>query len=230
MKKINIHNHTRFSDGQLTVEEIIREAKKCLDVVGISDHYETSKVNSVPATQLDKYIKEIRKFKDESEVKVLVGVEVDFSGRTLIDNIPKSFSELDYALFEYVNDFENGGYPLSMLLKLREKFRVYFGLAHTDIVTSFKDIDYEVVLSLLEHHDIFVELNTSNLYTKFGEPYYRLADDFFSKLSEYEVGIAVGTDTHSSIIRVCDIGDAYKFIKEKNLQENLEIFIKKLGL
>lgn len=228
--KLNIHNHTKFSDGYFEIEKIIMAAKECLDVVGISDHYETTKVNSVPRKNLEKYIMEVKRYDKEFGIRVLVGIEVDFSSRTQIEYLPESFSKLDYALFEYVNDFDNGGYPLSKLLSLRKKIPTYIGLAHTDILTSFRDMDYDVVLSILEHNDIFIELNTSILYTKLGEPYYRIAEEFFSRVGEYEVGIAVGTDTHTSLVRVCEIDDAYNFIREKNLEENLEVFIRKIRL
>ncbi|WP_308410406.1 PHP domain-containing protein [Mesotoga sp. Brook.08.YT.4.2.5.1] len=38
---IDIHNHTIFSDGRNTVEEVIQSASlKGLHVVGISDHFD----------------------------------------------------------------------------------------------------------------------------------------------------------------------------------------------
>ncbi|HQC15322.1 PHP domain-containing protein, partial [Mesotoga prima] len=38
---IDIHNHTTYSDGRNTVEEVIQSAlKEGLQIVGISDHFD----------------------------------------------------------------------------------------------------------------------------------------------------------------------------------------------
>jgi len=228
--RINIHNHTKFSDGIYDVEDIVREGKKCLDVVGIADHYETRKVKSIPRFKVEEYIEKVRKVGELLDFKVLVGIEVDFTERTIIEEIPSSFSKLDFVLFEYVNDFRRGGYPLSKLLEFSRRFSLPLGLAHSDIESAFGGMDYDTVLKLFESHRIFVELNTSKLYTKLDIPYYRTAKDFFEKLREYSVGISIGSDTHFTLSRVCDVEDAYSFIKEMELEENLEIFLKRFGL
>ena len=59
---INLHNHSIYSDGDFSPEQIAEEAARgCLTHVAITDHFETAKVRRCLASdQFEGYLKEIR--------------------------------------------------------------------------------------------------------------------------------------------------------------------------
>jgi histidinol phosphatase-like PHP family hydrolase len=231
----NIHNHTTYSDGSYTPEQIVRYAyKKGLDVVGISDHYATDKVRSISFEQLPTYIQHLRRLKIEnrSKIRLISGVEIDSSNvRTALDKLDyRQLNKLNFVLFEYVQDPLWAGMAFDKFIELSERFSVPVGLAHMDIELCFYEIDPQIVIPELEKHNIFIELSSSMRYVRFGKQYYHLAEDFFMELSNSKVPIAVGTDTHQDANDIIDIYDATEFIKKMNLTENLNRFFKMIEM
>ena len=73
--KYDLHTHTEYSDGHLTVREQIRSAEGMgLDYLAITDHY----YDGMPLDPalFEKYIKEIESENDQSSVHVFKGLEV----------------------------------------------------------------------------------------------------------------------------------------------------------
>ncbi len=228
---INFHIHSTWSDGLYTPEIIVREAiKKKMEKIAITDHYETKKVNSVPKKYLKMYVEDLkalrRKYGDK--IDIYIGIEVDFSPRTNIDNLP-TFEEFDLVLFEYVQDSLWDGYPLWMLLDKRKEIDSLVILAHNDLNKNFGDANIDAFLRVLESDRIGVELNTSMNYTKLGTYYYRLAEDIFKEMKNYKIPISVGSDMHEDIERVDDVKDALSFIQELHLEDNLKLFLKEVS-
>ncbi|MGC9322612.1 MAG: PHP domain-containing protein, partial [Kosmotogaceae bacterium] len=77
---VDLHNHSSFSpDSNTPVEEIVAEASiKGLKVVGISDHDDlvTSLSFNYRLTDLEGYLKNLSRLKENSRVKILSGLEV----------------------------------------------------------------------------------------------------------------------------------------------------------
>ena len=224
--KMNLHNHTTFSDGIFAPEAIVQKAIAYgLNYVGLTDHYLTRKVRSMDNYALERYIEAIGELKSRysRDIKVFAGVEIDASReRTNFDAVRyELLNSLDYVLFEYVNDDLWEGMHLWELFDIVRKIEVPCGLAHNDISRNFREIDYDALLNVLEDNEIFVELSASPRNSKFGRPYYRFAVDFFHRLSSTEVLISIGTDTHTNIEEVGEINDAVSFVEESSLEENL---------
>lgn len=224
--RMNLHNHTTFSDGIFAPEAIVRKAiRHGLRYIGITDHYLTRKVRSMDSYALEKYIEAIGELKNRyaGDIRVLAGIEIDSSReRTNFDLLRYDLlNSLDYVLFEYVNDDLWEGMHLWELFDVIKKIEVPCGLAHNDISRNFREIDYDALLNVLEDNCIFVELSSSPRNSKFGRPYYRFAVDFFRKLSDTEVMVSIGTDTHTNLEEVAEISDAIAFAEEMDLEENL---------
>ncbi len=105
------HNHTTWSDGFHTPEGLVKKAIKLgFSEVGLTDHYYTLKgeVNCVTDENLDEYILMIKDLRElyHKEISVLAGLEIDTSAFNLYRSmLPFSkLNELDYVLFEYVDD------------------------------------------------------------------------------------------------------------------------------
>ena len=97
---IDLHIHTRYSDGRNTVMDIVRHAEASgLEAIAITDHY-----HMIGYERTANYIFEIRESSEEaSSTRVLVGLEVHPSGNAipqLLDHVKKS---LDIILFDPVD-------------------------------------------------------------------------------------------------------------------------------
>ena len=86
---MNLHNHTLWSDGAFSPEKLISYAEKNgIDLFAITDHYETTKVSSITSDKLNNYLKDIRQTAENYTIDVLVGIEIDFSSRTRLNELP----------------------------------------------------------------------------------------------------------------------------------------------
>ncbi|RLF48430.1 MAG: histidinol-phosphatase [Thermoplasmata archaeon] len=223
--KINLHNHTTYSDGKFTPEDIVEAAVDFgLSHVAITDHYRTAKVKSIDAEELRYYTAHIRDLgkKYEGKIRVLVGVEIDSCPeRTNLYALPYALlNDLDFVLFEYVQDDDNGGMPLWQLLKFIKRIRVPVGLAHNDIAKNFANVRADVFVRLLSVHGIFIELCSSLRNSKFGRQYYHYAERFFD-FARGKVLLSIGSDTHNRLSDVGNIEDAVRFVRKLGLVHDL---------
>ncbi len=234
--RMNLHNHSTFSDGSFHPSTIIEYAlNNCkINKIGISDHYFTKKLleRSLHLRNLQKYIDTIKTIakKVGPKIKVLIGLEVDFSSRTPdILSLPYSeLNQLDFILFEYVNSKPWDGFSFSDLIKVREFIEIPLGIAHCnfrdDLLTEKNSIG---LIKLLSDSNIFLELcpgPRNTISTVWGsQPYYRLAEELFLLIIEEEIPIkfSVGTDTHTNISDVCKTSDAENFLQEHQLFSQL---------
>ena len=223
---MNLHNHTIYSDGSFTGEEIVQAAVEAgLKAVAITDHFETKKVDSVSIVKLPDYISHVEALKEKfrDKIKVVCGLEVDTSAvRTNLDSLADNrLRGVDFLLFEYVQDTLWGGLPLWEAVKFRRKISCPVGLAHTDVGKVFAHVPTDELIGMLDSAEIFVELCAGSRNTKFSRPYYHYAPDFFSKISKENVRLSIGTDTHGNLQEVGNIQDALRFIKKNGLEGNL---------
>ena len=100
-QKIDLHNHTRYSDGGLSAEELIRKKIDCgINVIGITDHIEN-------IIKIDDYINEIHELagKYSSSARIIAGVEIEFERQHIIifgaQFIKNMLSGSDYTFPEY---------------------------------------------------------------------------------------------------------------------------------
>jgi tyrosine-protein phosphatase YwqE len=238
--RMNLHNHTVFSDGSYKAIEIVYMAEEgCnLDVVGICDHYQTEKVlnYSILFQNIPKYIEHVRKIGElkKTAIRVLCGLEIDFSPRSpgfrerLTTEFLNTLNQLDFLLFEYVNSEIWKGFPLAKLIEVREQLEIPVGIAHCefqkDLWNSKKD---NIILYDLADAKIFLELapgSRNRALTPIGPlPYYRLAEDLFIEVRENNIPIhfSIGTDTHSDLSQVCAIKDAEGFLYHHKLLDRV---------
>ena len=107
---MNLHTHTRFSDGDFTAEQIIiTAAEHNLTHIGITDHLMTDKCRSMSAGDLGNYIDVLRELRRRHRhIDVLAGVEIDTRpDHCDLENLPiDDLNRLDYVLFEFVQTRE----------------------------------------------------------------------------------------------------------------------------
>ena len=116
MQKINLHTHSKFSDGRFTAEEMVISAIKCgFTVLGFSEHsihpldpnfYGPEWSWHILSKNIGAYAKEMERLKKkyEPQIKLLAGFEADF----FIDNTPGKSIGSTIPLksnFEFTPDF-----------------------------------------------------------------------------------------------------------------------------
>ena len=236
MKLSNLHNHTVFSDGLFTAEEIIKTAISYgLDEIGISDHFFTSKV--FYQYQLEgwlnekwpKYISHLKDLKEKYKDQILVktGIEIDSCYRrlgTTLDALPWELlnSNLDYVLLEYIGETSIGGMKFDDIKKFRKLCRIPIIFAHPDIDFLNVSLPIESVFAILYECNIAVEIPAGNRNKWFWNKY-------DPKLLE-NITITIGTDTHRDLSEVGNIKRAIKFIEDNGLTENILNFASEKGV
>src|SRR3989344_3295652 len=97
--KGDLHVHTKWSDGENSIIEMVKEAKRLgYSYIGISDHSQTRKIaGGLSVDELMKEINEVKRIKIPG-IKVLIGSEVDILGDGSLDYEDKDLSKLDYVI------------------------------------------------------------------------------------------------------------------------------------
>jgi len=224
---INLHTHTRFSDGEFGPEQIIMKASETgISYIAITDHFMTAKVRSLRKEELDGYISTIRKLgeKYEGNVNVLVGVEIDACpARCDLRDLPfKKLNDLDLVLLEYAGDTRSGGIPLEQAEGIVSRINVPCGLAHPDLSRIFDDLPAEEVAEMIYDAGLFVEVNTAHPYRRDGLYFFEHARDIYREFRG-RMRISIGTDVHRTLSQVSGLDAAYRFVRELGLAEDLLI-------
>lgn len=214
---MNLHNHSIYSDGDFSPEQIAAVASRgCLTHVAITDHFETAKVRRcLTSEMLDDYIREIGSLNEryDGSLRVLAGVEIDTNPeRCALQELPiDRLNRLDLVLFEFVNDEWNGGSSLAEIAPLIDRIKVPCGLVHTDFARVFQGVPPQEVADVLASHDLFAEVNTASIYKRQGIPYYEHAERYYRAFHD-KVKISIGTDAHRTLSEVSNLGRGYEFV------------------
>ncbi|MFZ5953189.1 MAG: PHP domain-containing protein [Candidatus Rifleibacteriota bacterium] len=227
MKLQNLHNHSLFSDGACLPEEVISAAVSGgLEMVGISDHFYTTKVYSDQSYLQwyeefwHRYVYSLSCLKEfySNQIKVVAGIEIDSClYRTVgsFDRLPwKEINEgLDYVLIEYVGEVSAGGSPPDSLAFIRKLCSLPVIIAHPDLDYLQKKFKLTDFFQIMKSNDIALEIPSGRRNTWFWNRY-------DSSLLE-GLKLSIGTDTHSDIEEVCNIGQALEFLEDNNLLDQL---------
>ncbi len=230
MHKQNLHNHTLFSDGSFLPEEIIEAAiAGGIDLIGISDHFFTTKVfrdigyQEWYAKNWKKYLPTIAELKRyyAERITVAAGIEIDSClSRTLggFERFPWSEinENLDYVLVEYVGETCVGGIPFQQLEELCQFCEVPMILAHSDLDYLHKTVSLPKVIESLKKNAVALEVVGGKRNRWFFD---RFSPDLFRN-----VRLSIGCDVHQNIEDVADITRAMAFI-EKNGFTNQVLFV-----
>ncbi len=99
--KADLHTHTRASDGQNTIEEMIEAALALgYTTLAITDHSKSQVIaNGLSAERLLKHVAQIRKVAEQYEgIRVLAGCEVDILVDGSLDYDDAILAELDFVV------------------------------------------------------------------------------------------------------------------------------------
>jgi histidinol phosphatase-like PHP family hydrolase len=202
---MDLHNHTIWSDGIHTPEKIIQNAiVNSVTTIGISDHFETDKCQSVLRKDIKNYIININELKEKykDKIQVLAGIEICMNKELCdLDNLPyEELNKLDYVLLEYIDYFKHS-VKLCEIGKYTSKLTCKIGLAHTNLLTACKIYGLRYVVNTLKEHNLFWELNVNEGYDYFDEVVNSIdswkTSRLLKKLKKNNILMSVGSDTHS---------------------------------
>jgi len=230
LPKLNLHIHSKFSDGRNSISQIVLTAlKKGLDYICITDHFTNSwKADIIPnlnsLNKIEMYLEEIDHFQkylleEERQMALFKGIEIDLSSteKFILNSI--SPAKFDIILFEYLESIEGISFMKKIInywkrnIKNSKAFPL-IGLAHFD--PSFFAINgMNILIDLLTENKIFFEFNSS--YPQFYSQKYR---SFFDQLKERNILVSIGCDSHH-ISTLKDIEEVYDRVKFYELESNL---------
>lgn len=99
--KGDLHIHSKYSDGNNSIEEIVKAAKKRgYKYIGITDHSQSLKVaGGVQEKDFMKRVEEIKRADKKIDgIKILAGSEVDIDSEGKLDYPDKLLKELDFVI------------------------------------------------------------------------------------------------------------------------------------
>lgn len=225
-QRINLHNHTTFSDGRYTVPELVAEAARAgLEGIGISDHFYTRKVfrRLEPRAWLSSawpaYLAEAARWRvgGSGLPKVWFGVELDTCFERVemtLDELPwAGINTLDYLLVEYVGEAEWGGMPVDGLAGLRGHCRIPVIVAHPAIDRLEDSLRLGPLCDMVRRFGYGLEMPGGSR-----NPWFWARRDV-SVLRDLR--LTIGTDTHERLGDVGEIGKCLSFLERNGLLDRL---------
>ncbi|NVM04814.1 MAG: PHP domain-containing protein [Candidatus Helarchaeota archaeon] len=186
MVLFDFHIHSEWSDGDNSLEEIMKAAKdKGLEIIGINDHLSSIKATiPLESEALQDYLLDIREISQKLGIKTLAGLEIDIFPPDQLDIVV--LNKFDYLIFENIM-----GLPkIKAICEFSKKIKgPLVGLAHTEL--RYPDPIFRKIIKLLEDNKIFIELNAN--YTQ----NYEASQDLFKLIAESKIGLSIGSDSHS---------------------------------
>ncbi|MBL8880592.1 MAG: hypothetical protein JNG88_15875 [Phycisphaerales bacterium] len=219
---LNLHNHTPFSDGAYTIDEIVEAHLDLKEIkvagVGISDHLfctPTSRevtnereYQRIFAAEARNYVAEVRAARERwgDKIRIYCGAEINWpKNKGMFKLIPDMLEGIDYVLFEYV-DWAG----LTQLANAARRFPCPIGLAHADVSREYPKTPHDQIVRTLANARIFYEISSKFMPLNDFDPWY-------SVLPQHRVQVAIGTDTHDDLHCLRDIQPMHEFAVRKGL-------------
>lgn len=220
----NLHNHTPFSDGVYTIDEICEAHLACktvkFDGVGITDHLFCTPSSHIPKDEREFqriFAAETRNYVDavhaarrrwEGKLSVFCGCEINWPlNKDNLDVIRTMLNGIDFVLFEFI-DWAG----LTQLANQARRWPCAVGLAHTNVAEQFPNTSMDQVVRTIANARIFYELNVSFL---------PLANhrEWLSTVPDHRVRVSLGSDTHDELGCIDRIADILDYLEPLDLNE-----------
>ncbi len=224
----NLHNHTPFSDGAYTIDEICDAHLALKDIkvsgVGICDHLfctpssrlitNEREFERTFAGELRSYVAEVRAARQRwaGKLQIFCGAEINWPlNKTMLGVMRELLtgSGVDYVLIEYT-DWAG----LTQLANQARRWPCPVGLAHANVVDQYPNTSMEQVVRTLANARIFYEVNSKFLPLDEG-------DRWFQILPQHRVAVSIGTDTHDDLRCLRDIATLHSYVERHGLGEKL---------
>jgi len=218
----SLHNHTPFSDGAYTIDEIVEAHLGHQDLtiaaVGIADHlFGTPSSREITnerefmrlfARETRHYVEEVREARRRwtGKVRIYCGAEINWPvNKHMLACIREMLSGIDYVLFEYT-DWAG----LTTLANQARRWPCSVGLAHAAVTKQFPTTSMDQVVRTLANSRIFYEINSK--FLPLDEQ-----DRWFNLLPQHRVFVTLGTDTHDDLRVIRDLPVMHEYAVRRGL-------------
>lgn len=222
---LNLHNHTPFSDGAYTIDELCEahlELGTRVDGIGISDNLFCTPTSREAKTERDferlfgnekrSYVDMVRAARQKwsGKLQVFCGCEINWPlNKNMLPTIVKMLDGIDYVIFDFV-DWAG----LTTLANQARRFRCPIGLAHGEIGAQFPNTSMDQVIRTLSNARMFYEINAKYLPLSPRDPWFRM-------FPNHKLRVALGTDTHDDLDTLRDIPKLVEYVEALNVGSKL---------
>ncbi|SDX55245.1 DNA polymerase (family 10) [Marininema mesophilum] len=194
----DLHMHTRWSDGAVSVKEMALAAQnRGYQYIAITDHSQSLKVaGGLTADDLKRQREEIDAVNEElSGITILAGVEMDILPDGRLDFPDEVIKELDWVIASVHTSFQQSGDRITQrILHAMENPYVHMIAHPTGRLLTRRDpyeVDMDRVFRGAKETGTILELNSNPRRLDLKDEYLRRAKD------EYGITIAINSDAHS---------------------------------
>lgn len=221
----NLHNHTPFSDGAYTIDELIEEHLKLgieIAGIGVTDHLfctpssrevrNEKEFDRVFGKETKNYVAMVREARRRwaGRVQVICGAEINWPlNKGQLDVVRTMLDGIDYVVFEFV-DWAG----LTTLANQARRWPCPVGLTHADVRTQFPNTSMDQVVRTLANARIFYEVNAKLVPLSEHEQWFRI-------LPQHRVHVTLGTDTHDDLSCLRELAGMHEYVLEHGLEEKL---------
>jgi len=223
---LNLHNHTPFSDGAYTIDEIceahLDQRDFRVEGVGISDHlFATPSSRDITnereferyfVAEARSYVQQVHAARERwaGKLKIYCGAEINWpKNKNMLHLIRESLDGIDYVLVEAL-DWAG----LTQLANQARRFPCPVGLSMTDVSVQFPTTSHDQVVRTLANARIFYELNVTMLPLE-------EHDAWFNVLPKHRVYVTIGSDTHDDLSCLRGLRKVYDYAIKRGLGEKL---------
>ena len=218
----NLHNHTPFSHGAYTIDELCEAHLACktvkFDGIGITDQLFCTPSSREVQNERDferTFARETRDYVEAvhaarrrwaDKLHIFCGCEINWPlNKNNLGIIRNFLNGIDYVLFEYV-DWAG----LTQLANQARRWPCPVGLAHTDVTEQFPNTSMDQIVRTMANARIFYEVNVSLLPMN-------NHDRWFNILPHHRVMVSIGTDTHDDLKSIAQVADIVQYVERKGL-------------
>jgi hypothetical protein len=220
----NLHNHTPFSDGAYSIDELCEAHLACdtisFDGIGVADHLFCTPSSRVVQTERDferifasetrDYVEAVHAARRRwaEKLRVFCGCEINWPlNKSNLGIIRTLLNGIDYVLFEYA-DWAG----LTQLANQARRWPCPVGLSHTDVARHFPSTSMDQVVRTMANARIFYEVNVAFLPLSNHERWFNI-------LPNHRVAVSIGTDTHDDLGCIRRVADVVRYVEQKGLGE-----------
>jgi hypothetical protein len=225
----NLHNHTPFSDGAYTIDELCEAHLDCkalkgyeLAGIGITDHIFCTPSSREVKTEKEferlfgketrSYVAMVREARQRwaGKVHIFCGAEINWQlNKSVLEHARGLLDGIDYVLFEYV-DWAG----LTQIANQARRWPCPVALAHTDVAVQFPNTSLDQVVRTLANARIIYEMSPKLMPLA-------MQDRWFKTLPGHRVQVAIGADTHDDLSVLSTLPEMYEYVLKHGLGEKL---------
>ena len=162
------HNHTTFSDGMNTLEEMVVAARKLgFEYIGISDHSKSAfYAHGLDVSSLNQQEKELRKVQEKyPEIKIFWGIESDILADGALDYDEKTLKRFDFVIASIHSRFgmDKTAMTQRVIEAIRHPRTHFLGHMTGRLLLGRKgfELDTEKVIEEAARNQVVIEINAN---------------------------------------------------------------------